>query len=253
MPTAETAQRKARNMNTPTQSNRRTARVVGILILAAFLTYGIGSAIATSIAATPEHSALVPGNALFTGGAVLMVANSAVVIGIGVLMYPVLRTHNQRVAHGYIATRIFEATFLTVGALSLLSVPVIGEISATSASPELGTLLESVALADNLIAYNVAMAGLGFGSLFFCALLFRSRLVPRFLAAWGFIGYAAFATGCVLELFGFSGAGMIAVVPGGLFEVFFGTWLIIKGFSNRAPLREPAGTGGTLVASGTDS
>ena len=41
----------------------------------------------------------------------------------------------------------------------------------------------------NFLAYNIAMAGLGIGSLFFCVALYRSRLVPRFLAVWGFVGY----------------------------------------------------------------
>jgi hypothetical protein len=86
------------------------------------------------------------------------------------------------------------------------------------------------AVTGNFIAYNIAMAGLGIGSLFFCALLFRSGLTPRFLAVWGFVGYAFFASGSLLELFGFKGAGLVGAVPGGLFELTFGIWLIIRGF-----------------------
>ena len=37
------------------------------------------------------------------------------------------------------------------------------------------------------------------GSIFFCSLMYRSkRFVPRFLAAWGAVGYAIFAAGCLL-------------------------------------------------------
>ena len=81
------------------------------------------------------------------------------------------------------------------------------------------------------------MAGLGVGSLFFCALLYRTPLVPRFLAVWGFVGYAAFAGGSLTELAGVAGAGIIGAVPGGLFEIFFAFWLILKGFT-----RQPATT-----------
>ena len=56
-------------------------------------------------------------------------------------------------------------------------------------------LTGSPAIHANSVSYNVAEAGLGIGSLFFCALLFRTGLVPRWLAAWGFIGYACFAVG----------------------------------------------------------
>ncbi len=93
------------------------------------------------------------------------------------------------------------------------------------------------AVAINVLAYNVAMAGLGIGSLFFCLVLYRARLVPRFLAGWGFIGYAAFATGSVLELFGVAGSGLVAAVPGGSFELAFATWLLVRGFS--APVASP--------------
>ena len=84
------------------------------------------------------------------------------------------------------------------------------------------------------------MAGLGAGSLFFCYLLFRSGLVPRFLAVWGFVGYSVFAAGCVLELFGFAAAGVVGAIPGGLFEVFFGIWLIVKGFNPAGATAAPA-------------
>jgi hypothetical protein len=37
----------------------------------------------------------------------------------------------------------------------------------------------------------------------------RTGLVPRWLALWGFIGYACFAVGNLLELFGIAGAGLV--------------------------------------------
>jgi hypothetical protein len=83
------------------------------------------------------------------------------------------------------------------------------------------------------------MAGLGIGSLFFCVALYRSRLVPPLLAVWGFVGYAAFAAGCILELTGLAGAGLLSTIPGGLFELFFAIWLITRGFTATAPI-EPA-------------
>lgn len=185
-----------------TMNTRTIARTIGALMLAVFLLYGIGSSIATT--ATP--------GALLTTGTVMMLLNSVAVAAIGALMLPILRPHAPAVAVVYLATRIFEGALLAVGAIALF--------------------MASAGI--NFLAYNVAMAGLGIGSLFFCAALFRSRLVPRFLAVWGFVGYAAFATGCVLELFGVAGAGLISTIPGGLFEIFFAIWLIARGFSSIA-------------------
>lgn len=200
-------------MNTTRHPARLTARWVGVLMLSAFLLYGIGSMLATS-AAAPDSGASGAGS-LLTTGAVMMLLNSAAVIAIGVLMLPILRPRTPIIAVGYLATRIFEGVVLAIGVISLLT-------------------LSAGAVAGNFLAYNVAMAGLGIGSLFFCVALFRSRLVPRFLAAWGFVGYASFALGCVLELMGFAGAGLVSTVPGGLFELFFAVWLIAKGFTPAA-------------------
>ena len=153
-----------------------------------------------------------------------MLLNSAFVIGIGVLMLPILRPHNEAIAAGYLGTRIFEGVGLAIGVVSLV-------------------LLEgSAAIDSNAGYYNVAEAALGIGSLFFCALLFRTGLLPRFLAVWGFIGYACFAGGTLLELFGVAGAGLVGAIPGGLFELTFGIWLIARGFASAATVPSRART-----------
>ena len=95
----------------------------------------------------------------------------------------------------------------------------------------------AAAIHANSVFYNIAEAGLGIGSLFFCALLFRTRLVPRFLAVWGFVGYACFAGGYTAGAVRRRGRGLVGATPGGLFEVTFGIWLIARGFASTATAR----------------
>src|SRR4051812_9724653 len=197
----------------PEASVRRTARIVGVLFLAGFLAYGVGSLIAAGVVRSADRSG---STALFVTGAALMLLNSAFVIGIGVLMYPILRANNKAIAAGYLGTRIFEGVGLAIGVVSLI---------VATGSP---------AIHANTVSYNVAEAGLGIGSLFFCALLLRTGLVPRLLAVWGFIGYACFAGATLLELVGVAGAGLVGAIPGGLFELTFGIWLIARGFASTA-------------------
>jgi hypothetical protein len=75
----------------------------------------------------------------------------------------------------------------------------------------------------------------GLGGIILCYLLLLGRLVPRSIAILGLVGYASLTIGVPLDLLGVldlsAGAGMLLVVPGGLFElVFFPIWLLAKGF-----------------------
>src|SRR4051795_12049948 len=205
----------------PDSSVRRSARIVGVLFLAGFLAYGVGTLIATGGVRSADHSGPT---ALFVTGVALMLLNSAFVIGIGVLIFPILRPHKNAIAVGYLGTRIFEGVVLAIGVVSLI------------------VLSSADGIDANAAFYNVAEAGLGIGSLFFCALLFRTALVPRWLAAWGFIGYACFAAGNLLELTGVAGAALVAAIPGGLFELTFAVWLIARGFASTATVRSSAST-----------
>ena len=101
----------------PDSSVRRTARIVGVLFLAGYLTYGVGNLIATGIVDSDDRS---DSTALFVTGIALMLLNSAFVIGIGVLMFPILRAHNKAIAAGYLGTRIFEGVVLAIGVVSLI-------------------------------------------------------------------------------------------------------------------------------------
>ena len=64
--------------------------------------------------------------------------------------------------------------------------------------------------------------------------LFRTRMVPRTLALWGVVGYAIHLTGAIAEIFGIH-VWLLLSLPGGLFEVAFGIWLIAKGFNSGHP------------------
>jgi len=74
-------------------------------------------------------------------------------------------------------------------------------------------------------------------------LLYRTRLIPRWIAILGVIGYPVLLIGTVFDLFNVidvtQGAGLVFVVPGGLFELILPIWLLAKGFAH--PLRDGRG------------
>jgi len=212
-----------------TMSPKTSGRIVGFMFLLAFLVYGGGSLLAISITGEPVALADVVGfEGRLTAGVLLMLLNSAVVIGIGVAAYPVLKRHHPLTASAYLLTRGFEAALLAVSAMLLLSFVPLAQEFDTSGDPSVATAARVVHEAS-LNAYWVAMIGLSLGSLLFCRALFRARLVPPALAAVGFVGYVSLATGGALELFGHS-FGVPLSAPGGVFEATVGLLLVIKGF-----------------------
>ena len=202
---------EAENQARPTGFEGAYPKLIGALFLSAFVLYGVGNGLATS-AGGPTALAV---------GALMMLLNSAAVVGLGVLFFPVLVGHGPRTALAYLASRIVEAVFLAVGVVSLLVLLPAGQ--------DAGVGDPTVGLRAYAAAYQVAMASLGGGSIFLCALLRRTGLIPRFLAAWGLIGYGIFLAGAVAEIVGFQ-VGLVLAVPGGLFELAFGSWLIARGF-----------------------
>lgn len=85
----------------------------------------------------------------------------------------------------------------------------------------------------NTIAYSIGEATLGVGGLFLCSLLFRTRLIPRFLAVAGFIGYVSLIVGMIVEIFGIHISLMLSI-PGIFFKVGLPPWLFTKGFQPAA-------------------
>ena len=76
----------------------------------------------------------------------------------------------------------------------------------------------------------------GVAGLVLSSALLTSRIVPRNLSIVGLFGYPVFLVGTILAMFNLidvtHGAGMLALVPGGLFELILPIWLFTKGFTS---------------------
>ena len=145
-------------------------------------------------------------------GVLLMVCSGLAVVGIGLLMYQVLKAVDRRLALWYPVLRIAELTISTACGVYLL------------------TQLQVVA--NHLLWVYIPT---GLGGLVMTYLLFVSRVVPRPIAVLGIVGYAALSVGVPLDLLGVldmgEGRGLVLLAPGGLFEfVVLPLWLIARGF-----------------------
>jgi hypothetical protein len=216
------------------RSRMKDSRSIGALFLAAFLLYGLGFGMVTSVVGGPDSlSTISARQSTLVLGAFMMLLNSVAVVSIGVLFFPILEQYGKRTAVAYLTARIVEGVFLAVGVLSLLMILPLAQQSVDAESAAWAAGLASLASQWNTISYQIAMMSLGLASVFMCWLLFQTRLIPRFISVWGVVGYAIFMTGAIAEIFGIP-IGVLLSVPGGLFELALGVWLIIKGFHPEA-------------------
>ena len=216
------------------------SRLIGALFLLGFLSYGTGALLVTSIVGDDDFLASVPAHqGALVLGALLMLVNTAVDIGKAVLFFPIIERWGRRTALAYLGTMIFEVALMAVGVLALLMLVPLADQSA-SGGLDAGTAqaLGSLAVDGNELAYQIGQMSLGFGAFFLVALLLRSSLVPRGLALLGLVGYATHMAGAVFEIFGVH-ISMWLLIPGGIFEVTLGIWLLVKGFRPAAYSRTP--------------
>jgi Domain of unknown function (DUF4386) len=252
---------------------KTTAKVVGVIYLAGFVVGIGGNILIQSIISAPNHLSIVSANSTMVAiGALLWLLAVAGDAAHGVLMFPILRRHHERVAFGHLGARILDAVFIAVMVLFiLLQIPLGSEyLRAGAADTAYLQALSSIVQQGQLYAYDIGMTTLGVAGVLLNYTLLRAKLIPRPLALWGLIGYGIIFAGMVSEVMG-SGLGLASSIPGGLWEVFIGVWLIVKGFSpaprsEPAPAQEPSltvthpeparsarATSGTLAVSAQDS
>ncbi len=211
---------------------KKTAVAVGAMFIVATVTSLISTALTNGVIDGPDYLAKVSahGDRVITA-ALFAVAAGASCVAIPALLFPVLKRHNEGVALGYLGIRILEATALLLSAVSLLllvtlSREYVGAGAATASYyPAAGALLQGL----HDWAFPLDPVIFGAGALLLYSLLYRSRLVPRWLSAWGLGGAALVFAFALMRMFGGGSAAM--ALPIAVQEMALAAWLIVKGFS----------------------
>jgi hypothetical protein len=170
-------------------------------------------------------------------GAFLEIILAMGIIGTAVALFPVVKRWGEGVALGYVGLRTLEAAIIAVGVLPLLVVVTLREQLAGAAGTDTAAL---VALGQSLVAVHTWTFILGPGlvcgvnTVLMASLMFRSRLVPRFIPVLGLVGGPLVFAYNAAVLFGLSAHipawAAILVIPIFTWEVSLALWLIIKGF-----------------------
>ena len=164
-----------------TGSRMTYSRLIGALFLSGFLFYGVGSSLVTSVVGAPDFLSTISAHqTTLVLGAFLMLLNTAVDVGKGVLFFPILEKHGKRTALAYLAALIVEVVLLDVGVLALLMIVPLAQqgVDAGQVSVGWAKALGSLAVQSNTMAYQIGQMSLGLGAVFLCLLPFRTRLSP---------------------------------------------------------------------------
>src|SRR5436189_717153 len=223
-----------RPMEEDMNPNRRTAVLVGALFLISTATFIVSNALITPLLGSPNFLAEVSGHAqLMIAATLIALIEGTATVGIALALYPILKRQHPALALGYAGMRIVELAIAAVGfGLGGLLLVSLGATATNGASSEtLGTLLVALRHWTLMLVYVYT----ALGGLMLSYMLLRNRLVPRWLAVLGLIGYPALLLVAVLDMFGIvdtvAGLGLVGLVPGGLFELLLPIWLFARGFN----------------------
>ncbi len=222
---------------------RKTAVIVGILFIIGTVSGILSGTFTAPIQAGSTYPLNVSASetqwiiaTLFT----LLMGLSLVMVP--VMMYPIFRKHNEVLAFGSVLFRgvvenVVGETLLVISMFLLLTVSEIyGKTGAADASnfQTLGSML----IAAGHWIQNINGIVFSVGTLMIFALFYQTRLIPRWLSGWGFIGAVLYFIAKIVSMFSPMhltldiGVGIgLLLVPTAIQEMVFAVWMIVKGFN----------------------
>jgi hypothetical protein len=220
---------------------KQSARIVGILFIIAtaapiltapFLGFLGGSIVGEPI---PDYLGTVSTNErqVMIGMFIELIWAFAV-IGIPVVLFPILKKYNEALALGFHSLRFMEAFSTIAHSLILLTLLTLSQEFVLAGTPSasyfqaLGTLL----LAAREWVFNIG-SGLiwSLSALLLNYILYRSKLVPRWLSGWGLAGSVLSFLTYFLGFFSVHLSEWL-FAPIAVQEMVFAVWLIVKGFNS---------------------
>jgi hypothetical protein len=229
-------------------TNRKTAIVVGVLYIIGTVAGVLSVVITGSTLDEPDYLVSVSANAnqVILGALFVLIMGLALAL-VPVVMFPVSRKHNETLALGHVVFRgaLETITYVATVISTLLLVSLSREFVATGASgasglQALGTVLLE---AGNWISQITTVVFI-LGALMFYYVLYRSRLIPRWISSWGLVTAIPYLAAGFLVIFGlidhFSTIDTVLRLPLGLQELAMAVWLIVRGFNPSAIASGPA-------------
>ena len=223
-------------------TNRKTAIIVGVLFIIGTVA-GILSVVFTgSTLSDPNYLIKVAENQNQIVTAALLVLTMALALAVvPLVIFPVLRKHNEILALGYVVFRgALEALAAIATVITWFFLMIAGREYVAAGAPADSTFqaLGAVFLkgTDPISALGGIVFGLGALMLYY--VFYQSQLIPRWISIWGFIAIPFSLSANILILFGLQSSSSTADsamhFPIFLQEMVMAVWMIVKGFNPSA-------------------
>jgi hypothetical protein len=215
-------------------ADRKAAVWIGVLYIIGTVALVLSAVVSDTLLTGPAYLAQVAAqpHQLAVGALLVLVAGFALAL-VPVVFWPIGRRYSETLAMGYVVFRgAIETVVYFVGAVGWLL------LIALSADPDAAPLAGFVRTAEAEI-WELGAIPFALGALMFYVLLYRSRLVPRWLSVWGLMGAALYIVPPLGGMFGLSLG--VFMAPLAVQEMVMAAWLIGKGFDTPVSAAEPAG------------
>lgn len=235
----------ATGRRTPMTRSRKLALIAGVAYLLTFV-FSIPTLGMKAPLDNPDFILGVGSTTGVTWAALFDFICGVAGIATAVALYPVARRQSRSSALGFVVSRTLEAAILTVGAISVMAMVTLRQDFAGAGS-EVATSLNVtgqslLALHDWSFLFGPGIMP-AINALLLGSILYRSRLVPRWLPTMGLIGAPLLLVASLGTLFGAwdqVSSPSVLVVPLALWELSLGFYLTFKGFRPSPLLDEDA-------------
>jgi len=238
--------------------NKKTAISVGVLFIIASVLGVLGRSFSQPILDAPDYLIKISANEnqVIIGGLLSLLAAFASA-GIAIGLYPVLKKHHEALALGSVGLRVMEGMLYIIGVVGLLSILTLSQeyVKAGASNASLFQASGTSLLAVRDWAGKLSIIAFTLGALMYYYVFYQSKLVPRWLSGWGFLGAALSLAAVLLAISGqiiyFSMVFILLQLPIGVQEMVLAVWLIVKGFNPSAIASGPAKTATNELLSGS--
>ncbi|WP_103863417.1 DUF4386 domain-containing protein [Aquimarina sp. I32.4] len=170
---------------------------------------------------------------------------SLIYVGVGILLYPMVKRFGAALSIGFLSFRIIASTLVVIGTIVLLSILALSQ----EFTKDLPNAILSVEIVGNMLKITRDYINHVFMILTLCVsnfmmytLLIKSKLVPKWISIWGLLGTTLSLLASILVLFQvveiITTEYLVLNVPTAFLELFLGLFLIFKGFDKKKLLAD---------------